>query len=81
MREYSSPPAKHVMCHVLNVTCHKSHVTMYYYYFFFFFRQSGEAYWWRVSYQRGLPRLVYFGVHQEHYILLLADITEEEKTE
>ena len=23
-----------------------------------FFLQSGEAYWWRVFYQRGLPRLV-----------------------
>ena len=29
------------------VTCHMSH--------FFFFGQSGEAYWWRVCYQRGLP--------------------------
>ena len=31
------------------VTCH----------IFFFLGQSGEAYWWRVCYQRGLPRLVY----------------------
>ena len=23
-----------------------------------FFRQSGKARWWRVSYQRGLPRLI-----------------------
>ena len=46
----------HVMCHVLyhvsRVTCHVSHVT------FFFYGQSGEAYRWRVCYQRGLPRLV-----------------------
>ena len=35
------------------VTCHVSHVT-----FFLFFLQSGEAYRWRVCYQRGLPRLV-----------------------
>ena len=27
-------------------------------FFFFFFGQSGEAYWWRVCYQWGLPRLV-----------------------
>ena len=33
------------MCHVSRVTCHVS--------------QSGEAYWWRVCYQRGLPHLVY----------------------
>ena len=26
---------------------------------FIFYGQSGEAYWWRVSYQWGLPRLVY----------------------
>ena len=30
------------------VTCHVS----------LFFCQSGEAYWWKVCYQRGLPRLV-----------------------
>ena len=36
-----------VMCHVSHVTCHMSH----------FFLQSGEAYWWRVCYQRSLPRL------------------------
>ena len=35
------------MCHMSRVTCH-----------IFFFGQSGEAYWWRVCYQRGLPRLV-----------------------
>ena len=35
------------------VTCHMSHDT------FFFFWQSGEAYWWRVCYRRGLPRLVF----------------------
>ena len=31
-----------------------SHVT----FFLLFFLQSGEAYGWRVCYQRGLPRLV-----------------------
>ena len=40
-----------VICHILNVTCHMSHVN-------FFFLQSGEAYCWRVCFQRGLPRLV-----------------------
>ena len=38
-----------------HVTCHMSHVI---FFFFFFFGQIGEAYWWRVCYQRGLPRLV-----------------------
>ena len=28
----------------------------------FFFGQIGEAYWWRVCYQRGLPRLVLLGL-------------------
>ena len=41
-----------VTFHVSRVTCHMSHVT--------FFGQSGEDYWWRVCYQRGLPRLVSF---------------------
>ena len=40
------------MCHMSHVTFHMSHVA------FFFFGQSGEAYRWRVCYQRGLPRLV-----------------------
>ena len=46
-------------CHVSRVTCHVSGVTCHMYFlFFFFFGQSGEAYRWRVCYQRGLPRLV-----------------------
>ena len=54
----------HVMCHVSHVTfyvshvkCHVSHV-MCYMSIIIFFLQSDEAYWWRVCYQRGLPRLV-----------------------
>ena len=39
------------------VMCHVSHVTGNFF-FLFFFLQSGEAYWWRVCYQRGLPLLV-----------------------
>ena len=42
------------MCHVSHVTCHMSNVII----IIFFFGQSGEAYWWSVCYQRGLPRLV-----------------------
>ena len=58
----------HVMCHVSRVTCHMSRVTCHMSHvmchmsrvtFFFFFGQSGEAYLWRVCYQRGLPRLVF----------------------
>ena len=56
MRECSPPPnMSRVTCYVLRVTCHMSHVT-------FFFGQSGEAYQWRVCYQRGLPRLVYHDI-------------------
>ena len=43
-----------------NVTCLMSHVMCNMTQFFssFFCGQSGEAYWWTVCYQRGLPRLV-----------------------
>ena len=43
-----------VTCHMSRVTSHMSHVT-----FFIFFGQSCEAFWWRVCYQWGLPRLFY----------------------
>ena len=43
----------HVSRHASRVTCHVSHVICHN-----FFGQSGEAYRWRVFYQRGLPRLV-----------------------
>ena len=46
-----------VTCHVSHVTCHMSRVTCHN--FLFFFGKSGEAYRWRVCYQRGLPRLVF----------------------
>ena len=65
MRECSPPQSchvshvtchvSHVTCHMSRVTCHMSHVTCH---FSFLFGQSGEAYRWRVCYQRGLPRLV-----------------------
>ena len=42
-----------VTCPMSRVMCHMSHIL-----FLIFFGQSGEAYWWRVCYQRGLPRLV-----------------------
>ena len=41
-----------VMCHLSPATCHLSHA------YFFLNGQSGGASWWRVCYQRGLPRLV-----------------------
>ena len=43
------------MCHVSRVTCHMSIL------FFYFTKKIGQsdgASWWRVCYQRGLPRLV-----------------------
>ena len=47
-----------VMCHVSRVTCNMSHVTCPFFSSSFFL-QSGEAYRWRVCYQRSLPRLVF----------------------
>ena len=62
LRECSPPQTCHVscvMCQVSRVTCHVSHVTCHMsHILFFFFGQSGEAYRWRVCFQRGLPRLV-----------------------
>ena len=57
------PNVSHVTCYVSRVTCqgvtcHVSHVTFFIFYFIILFWQSGEAYRWRVCYQRGLPRLV-----------------------
>ena len=57
----------HVMCHVSRhvsrVTCHMSQFFSPLFFLLFsflsFFGQSGEAYRWRVYYQRGLPRLVF----------------------
>ena len=46
------------MCHVSCVTCHVSQ--FFSLFFYFFFGQCGEAYRWRVCYQRGLPRLVFY---------------------
>ena len=54
-----------VKCHMSHVTCHMScvtcHMSLFSSSFFtsFFFGKSGEAYRWRVCYQRGLPRLVF----------------------
>ena len=58
---FTPPKVSRVMCHMSRVTCHMSHVTCHtshFFYYLFFFGQSGEAYRWRVCYQRGLPRLV-----------------------
>ena len=44
----------HFMCHISCVTFHLSQVTCNFF-SFLFFGQSGEAYLWRVCYQRGLP--------------------------
>ena len=48
-----------VTCHMWHVTCHMSHVTCCIFFFSSFLELSGEAYWWRVCYQWGLPRLVF----------------------
>ena len=46
---YDVHPLPHVTCHVL---------CMHHNYSYFFVVQSGGSSWWRVCYQRGLPRLV-----------------------
>ena len=64
MRECSPPPnLSYVTCHLSRVTCHVSSVTCHVSGVTFFFRQSGEAYWRRVCYQRSLPRLVFTPLH------------------
>ena len=47
------------MCHMSHVTCHMSFVICHIF-FPFFSGQFDEAYRWRVCYQRGLPRLVFY---------------------
>ena len=46
-----------VTCPMSPVTCHMSCVT-WIFFFIIFFWQNGDAYWWRVCYQWGLPRLI-----------------------
>ena len=48
-----------VTCQVSHVMCHVSHVSLL---FFLFFLTVGVS-WLRVSYQRGLPRLVFIRVN------------------
>ena len=62
MRECSPPKTSQVSCvtcHVSRVMCQVSRVTYLMSHVTYFFLQGGEAYWWRVGYQRGLPRLVF----------------------
>ena len=72
MRDRSPPTTRHmshVACHVSHVICHVSRITCPMSHVFFFYGQTGEAYRWRVCYQRGLPRLVHkaegWGVHRQ----------------
>ena len=55
------------MCRLSCVTRLVSHVTCHMSFFLFFFcGQRFEVYWWRVCYQRGLPRLVLVFLGQKH---------------
>ena len=61
-RMFTPPPGvtcqvSGVMCHMSGVTCQVSGVMCK-----IFFLQSGWASRWRVCYQRGLPRIVFFGM-------------------
>ena len=49
-----------VKCHMSHVMCHMSQFFLEFFFLIVLFLQSGEAYQWRVCYQRGLPRLVFF---------------------
>ena len=60
-----------VTCHVSNVTYHLPHVNRHlspvtFHFFWGKKMKNGGASWWRVCYQRGLPRLVY---QQTEYFL------------
>ena len=77
MRECSHPTTchmSHVTYYVSHVRCHVSCVTCHMQFFFlcFVFGQSCEAYWWRVCYQRGLPRLVY--LYSQILVLFLLNL-------
>ena len=61
----------HVTCHVSRFMCHMSHV----FFLFCFFGQTGEAYWWTVCYQQGLPRLVYIYTFKKKTLCLIQSIT------
>ena len=76
-----SPPSKchisHVMFHVSHVTCHVSRVTYHMSHVkchIFLFLQSGWACWWRVCYQRGVPRLVF--LHPDEDCISNSDSTK-----
>ena len=47
----------HFTCHLSYITSQVSHVT--HFFFLFFLLESGGVSFWRVCYQRGLPRLVF----------------------
>ena len=71
---FTSQNVSCVMCHLSHVTCHVSHVTchiLFFYFYFYFLWQSGKVYWWRVCYQRGLPRLVILARASVHGLLHL----------
>ena len=55
-RMFTLSRVSHITYHVTHITCHMACVTCHF--IFFFSGQSGGASWWRVCYQRGLPRLV-----------------------
>ena len=55
----------HVRCQVSGVTCN-----YFIYLFLFISGQSGEASWWRVCFQRGLPSLVFF-LHLHLFLMRL----------
>ena len=61
MREWLPPST----CHMSHVTCHAMSPLF-----------CGEAYWWRVHYQWGLPRLVFF-YSQNLYLFPILDILEK----
>ena len=50
----------HFTCHLSHVTCHVSPVTFYFLFFIVLQKKWCGASRWKVCYQRGLPRLVFF---------------------
>ena len=73
-RMFTPHSLSHFMFHVSCVLCHVSRVTCHIFFFnFFFFWQSGGVSWWRVCYQRGLPRLVSSQIRIKLHLYLRAE--------
>ena len=69
---FSPSNMSHITCHMSCVTCHMSCVMCHmscvtcHLFIYICFRRDKRCYWWRVCYQGGLPRLVFFSMLQTY---------------